>query len=92
MAGAEVVVDSGFMRGAEVCKALALGARAVAIGRLQCWALAIGGAAGVERVLEILRQEVQLTMTNLGCRNTNDLTRDTVRWSIPIEPGHHRVD
>ena len=84
---AEVIVDSGFTRGAEVCKALALGARAVAIGRLQCWALAIGGAAGVERVLEILREEMQLTMTNLGCRSVDELTADLVRWSLPIDPG-----
>ena len=83
---AEVIIDSGFTRGAEVCKALALGARAVAIGRLQCWALAIGGAAGVEKVLEILRQELLLTMANLGCRNVDDLTPDMVRWSMPIEP------
>ena len=81
---AEVVVDSGFTRGAEVCKALALGARAVAIGRLQCWALAIGGAAGVEKVLQILRDELQLTMTNLGCRNVDELTPDMVRWSMPV--------
>ena len=84
---AEVIIDSGFTRGAEVCKALALGARAVAIGRLQCWALAIGGTAGVEKVLEILRQEMLLTMANLGCRNVDDLTADMVRWSMPIEPG-----
>jgi isopentenyl diphosphate isomerase/L-lactate dehydrogenase-like FMN-dependent dehydrogenase len=85
---AEVIVDSGFTRGAEVCKALALGARAVAIGRLQCWALAIGGAAGVEKVLEILRLEMQLTMTNLGCRTVDELTADMVRWSMPIWLGN----
>ena len=84
---AEVVVDSGFTRGAEVCKALALGARAVAIGRLQCWALAIGGAAGVEKVLQILREELDLTMTNLGCRNVGELTPGMVRWSMPVRLG-----
>ena len=89
---AEVIVDSGFTRGAEVCKALALGAKAVAIGRLQCWALAIGGAGGVEKVLEILRQEMQLTMTNLGCRNIDDLTADMVRWSMPLGLNPFGVD
>ena len=83
---AEVIVDSGFTRGAEVCKALALGARAVAIGRLQCWALAVGGVAGVERVLDILRQEITLSMTNLGCRSVADLTPEMVRWSFPVDP------
>ena len=50
----EVVVDSGFTRGAEVCKALALGARAVGIGKFQCRALALGGAPALAHVLGIL--------------------------------------
>ena len=83
----EVIVDSGFTRGAEVCKALALGARAVAIGRLQCWGLAVGGVAGVEKVLDILSQEIRLSMTNLGCRSVADLTPDMVRWSFPVVAG-----
>jgi L-lactate dehydrogenase (cytochrome) len=84
--GAEVMVDSGFTRGAEVCKALALGARAVGIGRLQCWGLAAGGSAGLARVLEILREEIANTMANIGCRTVADLTPDHVRWSIPAPP------
>jgi isopentenyl diphosphate isomerase/L-lactate dehydrogenase-like FMN-dependent dehydrogenase len=83
---AEVVVDSGFTRGAEICKALALGARAVGIGRLQCWGLAVGGVSGLVRVLEILRDEIGNTMSNVGCRNLDDLTPDHVRWSIPAPP------
>jgi isopentenyl diphosphate isomerase/L-lactate dehydrogenase-like FMN-dependent dehydrogenase len=78
---AEVLVDGGFQRGADVCKALALGAQAVAIGRLQCWGLALGGAAGVARVLSILHDEVTSTMALLGARNVAELTRDHVRWS-----------
>jgi isopentenyl diphosphate isomerase/L-lactate dehydrogenase-like FMN-dependent dehydrogenase len=85
---AEVIVDSGFVRGVEICKALALGARAVGIGKLQCWALALGGAAGLIRLLEILHQELLSTMTNLGCRTVTEITRDHVRWSIPARsPG-----
>jgi isopentenyl diphosphate isomerase/L-lactate dehydrogenase-like FMN-dependent dehydrogenase len=83
---AEVMVDGGFSRGAEVCKALALGARAVGIGRLQCWGLAVGGAAGLLRVLEILRDEIANTMANLGCATVADLTPAHVRWSIPAPP------
>jgi isopentenyl diphosphate isomerase/L-lactate dehydrogenase-like FMN-dependent dehydrogenase len=79
----EVAVDSGFARGPDVLKALALGARAVGIGRLQCWALACGGRAGVERVLAILGEEIGITMANLGCPTVADLTRDHVRWSFP---------
>jgi isopentenyl diphosphate isomerase/L-lactate dehydrogenase-like FMN-dependent dehydrogenase len=82
----QVVVDSGFTRGAEVCKALALGARAVGIGRLQCWGLAVGGAAGLIRVLEILRDEIANTMANIGCATIADITPGHVRWSIPAPP------
>jgi isopentenyl diphosphate isomerase/L-lactate dehydrogenase-like FMN-dependent dehydrogenase len=84
--GADVAVDSGFTRGAEVCKALALGADAVGIGRLQCWGLAVGGEAGVARVLEILRSEIGNTMANIGCRSVAEITADQVRWSIPAPP------
>lgn len=83
---AEVVIDSGFTRGAEVCKALALGARAVGIGRLQCWGLAVGGAPGLVRVLEILQDEIGKTMANIGCRTVDEITADHVRWSIPTLP------
>jgi isopentenyl diphosphate isomerase/L-lactate dehydrogenase-like FMN-dependent dehydrogenase len=83
---ADVAVDSGFTRGADVCKALALGARAVGIGRLQCWGLAVGGAAGLTRALEILREEIGNTMANIGCPTVEEITPDHVRWSIPAPP------
>jgi isopentenyl diphosphate isomerase/L-lactate dehydrogenase-like FMN-dependent dehydrogenase len=82
----DIAIDSGFTRGAEVVAALALGADAVAIGRLQCWGLAAGGAAGLTRTLEILRAEVTATLQNIGCRSLGDLTPDQVRWSFPITP------
>ena len=80
----ELVVDGGFTRGAEVCKALALGARVVGIGKLQCWALALGGAPALAHVLEILQKEIAVTMTMLGCQNVGEFGRDQVRWSFPI--------
>ncbi len=83
---AEVAIDSGFTRGAEVCKALALGARAVGIGRLQCWGLALGGTGGLTHVLEILEQEISTTMANLGCRSVADITPAHVRWSMVSPP------
>jgi len=79
---AEVMVDGGFERGADVCKAMALGARAVGIGRLQCWGLAVGGAAGLLRVLEILRDELVNILANLGCADVDEITPDRVRWSF----------
>ena len=85
---AEVLVDGGFTRGTHVCKALALGARAVGVGRLQCWGLAVGGAAGVARVLELLGGETRTTLGMLGCRSLADLSADHVRWSIsPYDRG-----
>ena len=63
---AEVLVDGGIRRGSDVLKALALGARAVGIGRPYLWGLAAGGEAGVRRVLEILRDELKLAMALAG--------------------------
>jgi isopentenyl diphosphate isomerase/L-lactate dehydrogenase-like FMN-dependent dehydrogenase len=82
----EVIIDSGFTRGAEVCKAIALGARAVGIGRLQCWALAAGGPPMLERLLEILRDEISKTMANIGCRSLDELGPEAVRRTMPAPP------
>ena len=63
---AEVYLDSGIRRGSDVLKALALGARAVAIGRPLFWGLAVNGAEGVQHILEILRRELDLAMGYCG--------------------------
>lgn len=62
----EIFLDGGVRRGADVVKALALGAKAVFIGRPLFWGLALGGEQGVIRVLEILREEIQITMAKCG--------------------------
>lgn len=80
----DVAVDGGFMRGADVIKALGLGAKAVGIGRLQCWGLAVGGCPGLARVLEILLEEIELTMANIGARNVGEIMADQVRWSLRV--------
>lgn len=59
---AEIIIDGGFMRGTDVLKAIALGANAVGLGRLQGWALATGGQAGLVRALEILEAELKNAM------------------------------
>lgn len=79
----DVMIDGGFQRGPDVLKALALGARAVGMGRLQCWALSVGGRRGVERTLEILHEEIETSLANLGCPRVSDLSGDRVRWSTP---------
>jgi 4-hydroxymandelate oxidase len=72
---AEVLMDGGIRRGTDVVKALALGARAVLAGRAPLWGLAVDGAAGVQRVLELLREEVELALTLCGCASPADVSR-----------------
>jgi len=75
---AEVLLDSGVRRGADVVKALALGARAVLVGRAPVWGLAVGGADGVERVLGLLREEIELALALCGCVSPAEVTRGHV--------------
>jgi 4-hydroxymandelate oxidase len=73
---AELYVDGGVRRGADVVKALAAGARAVLIGRPVLWGLAVDGEAGVLRVLELLRAELDLAMALCGCPTVASITPD----------------
>jgi len=73
-----IVVDGGIRRGTDVIKALALGADAVAIGRPQLFGLAAGGAAGVQRVVELLRAELDLAMALVGAPTLTALEPDLV--------------
>ncbi len=77
---AEVYLDGGVRRGTDVLKALALGARAVCIGRPYLWGLAVAGQAGVERVLALLREELTTTMLLAGCADVQKVPRDLVTW------------
>lgn len=72
---AEVLLDGGVRRGTDVLKALALGARAVMLGRSIHWGLAVGGEAGVGRVLELLRAELALDLMLCGLASPKDVTR-----------------
>lgn len=73
-----VLIDGGFRRGTDVFKALALGARAVGIGRPYVWGLSAFGQQGVERVLDILRAELTLTMRQCGTPTIKQITRAAV--------------
>jgi 4-hydroxymandelate oxidase len=73
-----LLLDGGVRRGTDVAKAVALGARAVAIGRPVLWGLAVAGEAGVRRVLELLRVELTNALTLLGVGAPAELTRDQV--------------
>ena len=74
-----VLVDSGFRRGSDVVKALAIGAKAVCIGRPCLWGLGAFGQPGVERVLAILRAETRLAMQQLGAPTLRDITPAMVK-------------
>jgi (S)-mandelate dehydrogenase len=88
-----VLVDSGFRRGADVVKALALGARAVLVGRAMAWGVAAGGEEGASRALGILYEEIDRVLAFLGCARAADLAPafirriDEARW-----PASDRVD
>src|SRR5688572_10663820 len=69
----EVLMDGGVRRGSDVVKALALGARAVLIGRAYLWGLAANGQAGVENVLDILRSGMDSTILGLGLSSIDGL-------------------
>ncbi|MES1248091.1 MAG: alpha-hydroxy acid oxidase [Actinomycetota bacterium] len=75
----EVLVDGGVRRGADIAKALALGARAVLVGRPYLYGLAAGGEAGVDHVLDLLRRELDVTLALLGRPSVADLDPSAVR-------------
>ena len=79
----EVLVDGGIRRGGDVVKALALGAQAVLAGRAPLWGLAAGGEAGARQVLELLREEIQLSLQLVGCTSPADVTRGHVARRTP---------
>ena len=73
---ATVLFDSGVRSGADIFRALALGANAVLVGRLQTCALAVAGALGVAHMLKLLREELELAMALAGCATLADITPD----------------
>ena len=77
-----VIVDSGFRRGSDVLKALALGAKAVCLGRVPRWGLAAYGAAGAQRVLEILQGELVMAMAATGRPTLDSIDRTLVRYDF----------
>jgi glycolate oxidase len=85
---ADVVVDGGIMRGTDILKALALGARAVGIGRLEALAMAAGGTPAVVRMLELLEIEMQLNLASMGLSSIDQLHPGSVVPAQPVVPPH----
>ena len=75
---AEVILDGGIRRGVDILKALALGAKAVLLGRPVLWGLAVGGEAGVSHVIELLRNELDIAMALSGCAKLQDIDSSLV--------------
>ena len=80
---AKVMVDGSFCRGTDIVKAIILGADLVGIGRLQCWALAAGGEAGIVRMLELLEDEVVRTLGLLGVTKFAELDKSYLHPATP---------
>lgn len=84
---ATIIVDGGFMRGTDVVKAIVLGAQIVGLGRLQCLGLAAAGQAGLERALELLEDEVRISLALLGVTSYSQLDASYVREApVVAEP------
>ncbi|ONK65392.1 uncharacterized protein A4U43_C07F36630 [Asparagus officinalis] len=79
-----VLVDGGFRRGTDIFKALALGAKAVMIGRPVVFGLAAKGEQGVRKVIEMLNSELELTMTLTGCPTIKDIGTAGAMFELPV--------
>jgi isopentenyl diphosphate isomerase/L-lactate dehydrogenase-like FMN-dependent dehydrogenase len=85
-----ILIDSGFRRGTDIFKALALGASAVCVGRPYLWGLAAFGQSGVEAVLAILRREFETIMLEMGTPDVDSITPAHVRGAVAMDGGRSR--
>ena len=88
---ADVIMDGGVLRGSDVLKAVALGAKAVAIGKLQAWGLSADGSAGVVRMLEIMQDEMTSAMGLLGVTSMDQLGPEYVCKTDAIVTSPHEM-
>ena len=85
---AKIIIDGSICRGTDIVKAIAAGAHLVGIGRMQCFALAAAGQAGVVRLLELLEDEVQRSLGLLGVTKITDLDRSHLHAAAPTVMPH----
>lgn len=83
---AEIVIDGGFYRGTDIVKAIAMGADAVGLGRLEAWAMAAGGAPAVVQCLNILRAEIIEVLSLCGVSSFSELDESFVTEAQPVVP------
>jgi isopentenyl diphosphate isomerase/L-lactate dehydrogenase-like FMN-dependent dehydrogenase len=86
---AAIIVDGGFSRGTDLLKAIAMGADAIGMGRLYCYAMAAGGEAAVVRMFEILEDELKSAMGLLGVTNLGDLNTSYLHFGAPAAVNPH---
>jgi isopentenyl diphosphate isomerase/L-lactate dehydrogenase-like FMN-dependent dehydrogenase len=87
---AKIAVDGSFSRGSDIVKAICLGADWVGMGRLYCYGLAAAGAAGIERVVELLEEEMKEVMGLLGVTSLKELDKSYISQAMPTnQPGVH---
>jgi glycolate oxidase len=84
----EIILDGGVLRGTDVVKALALGANAVGIGKLQGWGMAAGGVEGLVRTLELLEEEIRMAMALIGVTCVEQLDASYVEKTDPVYAPH----
>jgi glycolate oxidase len=84
---APIIIDGGFNRGTDIVKALAAGASLVGLGRMQCIGLAADGQAGLERLLELLEEEIQICLGLLGVNTWAELDRSYLHPAPPASTG-----
>ena len=87
---AEILVDGGFLRGSDIVKAIALGATAVGVGRLNGFGIAAGGTAGVARMLELLEGEIRTCLGLLGVNRLAELDGRYLHHTAPVQGGGMR--
>ncbi|MCC7426887.1 MAG: alpha-hydroxy-acid oxidizing protein [Alphaproteobacteria bacterium] len=83
-----VIVDGGFYRGADIVKAIAMGATAVGMGRMLGYGMAAAGQAGVVRILELLEEEVRICLGLMGCTSLSQVTRAHITRAQPVRRSH----
>jgi isopentenyl diphosphate isomerase/L-lactate dehydrogenase-like FMN-dependent dehydrogenase len=87
---AKILIDGSICRGTDIVKAIALGADAVGMGRMYCYALAADGAAGVQKMLELLEHELGVAMALTGVRSLNELNPSHLFRNAPVVADPHQ--
>jgi isopentenyl diphosphate isomerase/L-lactate dehydrogenase-like FMN-dependent dehydrogenase len=85
---ATIIVDGGYYRGSDIVKAIAMGANLVGLGRMQCYALAAAGRAGIVRMLELMQDEVMRSLGLLGVASFGKLDHSYLHPAVPANPPH----